>query len=461
MQTSIIKDFTDRVWSSGLQKELRGWAILGISALAIAGVFALLLALSRIPGIENTFPWPLGFFEKGLVIHVIFSFVVWFLAVLGVLITAFTAYAGSTSGPAKLIELGRQALWAAGASCVLLSVPALVDSSEASLNNYIPIIIDPRYYIGLIVFAMALSVIIVRFVINVRANGLLKTAYGELATALSLIFVVALICFVLAYLPRMNDEINAGFNEGVFWGGGHVLQYLNTLMMLGGWYLLAHMIMGEAPVSRSVLRTVVLMITAPPLMMPVLYIVFPPHSAILVFAFTELQYLLAPPVLVMGLALVKSLGGHFKGQKLPWKNIAFLSLILSAMTFAIGGFLGLFVDGMDTRTPAHYHAVIAGVNIVFMGLFLIFVLNVLGRAIEQGRSTRALIWLYAVGQMVASIGLFMAGGYGAPRKTAGGDQGLVDIGAITGLYLNGIGAAIAVIGGIMFIWVCARALSRK
>ena len=63
--------------------------------------------------------------------------------------------------------------------------------------------------------------------------------------------------------------------------------------------------------------------------------------------------------------------------------------------------------------------------------------------------------------MIASVGLFLAGGYGAPRKTAGDAQGLEEIGAIAGLYMNGLGALVAVIGGTMFIWVCARALLRR
>ncbi|MAF47919.1 MAG: hypothetical protein CMM10_06635, partial [Rhodospirillaceae bacterium] len=54
----------------------------------------------------------------------------------------------------------------------------------------------------------------------------------------------------------------------------------------------------------------------------------------------------------------------------------------------------------------------------------------------------------------------LAGGYGAPRKTFGEAQGLDEMGAIAGLYLNGIGAVVAIIGGVMFIWTVAAALLR-
>ena len=66
------------------------WAWLAVGALAIAGVFALLLALSRIPGMDKAPFWPLGFFYKGLVIHVVFSLVIWLLAVFAFLVSVAT-----------------------------------------------------------------------------------------------------------------------------------------------------------------------------------------------------------------------------------------------------------------------------------------------------------------------------------------------------------------------------------
>ena len=65
------------------RRELWAWSALAILSLGVAGVFALLLALSRTPGIQDAVPWPLDFFRKGLVIHVVFAFIIWFLAMFG------------------------------------------------------------------------------------------------------------------------------------------------------------------------------------------------------------------------------------------------------------------------------------------------------------------------------------------------------------------------------------------
>src|SRR6202161_3037575 len=87
---------------SAVQRELIGWAWLAVGALAVAGVFALLLALSRIPGIEKTPFWPIDFFYKGLVIHVVFSLVFWLQGVFAFLVSVATvklAGAGVRAAP--------------------------------------------------------------------------------------------------------------------------------------------------------------------------------------------------------------------------------------------------------------------------------------------------------------------------------------------------------------------------
>ena len=458
--SSFLSEFQDAVQQAHMTAEVRAWAGLGIGALALAGVFALLLAISRMPGIESTFPWPIGFFEKGLVIHVVFSFVVWFLAVFGALTSTATAKI-CLAGQVRMAPLGRPGIVIAYVGSLMMAVPGFLDRGEASLNNYVPVIIDPLYYAGLLAFTTAMVLVMVRFVANIPGRQQIASPFVDTMIASSIILVAALACFVLAYVPRMDDMVDTRFNEDVFWGGGHALQYLNVTLMLGGWYVLCYITMDKRPITQWLLRFILRLCVLPALVMPVLYGMFDPDSGDLHQFFTDLQYLLAPPVVVMGVALAVMFHSRPAGNRLPWEDIGFQCLFLSLMTFAIGGYLGLFVDGTDTRTPAHYHAVIAAVNLVFMGLFLRFLLPVIGRPVVLSRSATALVWLYAVGQMVASVGLFLAGGYGTPRKTAGDSQGLEEIGAIAGLYMNGVGAAIAVIGGIMFIWICARALLRR
>lgn len=456
----LLAAFAQAFTSSHVRGELRAWCGLAIASLAVAGVFALLLALSRVPSMDRVFPWPLQFFERGLVIHVVFSFVVWFLSVFAAYLTV--ASARISSGAPRARGVSRLAIAAAAAAAVLLFIPGLMDGGEPSLNNYVPVIINPVYYAGLLVLAGAIGLAGLRLVLNLfDRSGPLEPV--SLATLIALfIYVLALICFAVALVSLEGDTATGADNEILFWSGGHILQFLNTGLLLVSWYVLGGLSLGRPLCHPQQLRLACLFLAAFACLGPVFLGITDAFSVQQRDVFTLLQYGLAPPALVVAAGGLMTLRAHRRQTgSLPWHDPAFLCLVLSVFVFAIGGALGLFVDGADTRTPAHYHGVIGGINLAFMGVFFAFFLPLMGRGINSGRSVTALIHLYAWGQILASLGLFLAGGYGAPRKTAADAQSLENMGAVVGLYMNGVGALIAVIGGVMFIWIAAKALLKR
>lgn len=445
-----------------LNGELRGWAGLAMLSLAIAGVFALLLAVSRIPGIQDIVPLPLDFFDRGLVIHVVFSFVVWFQAVFGCLLNVATARLAD--GAPRMQGLGKLALATAYASCVLLFMAAFMERGEATLNNYIPAITDPLYYVGLVLLAAALGLMTLRLLINVAGSAdrwKEPLPFGTISVAL--IFAVALMSFAIAWGTLVEEELSYEFNESLFWGGGHVLQFANTAMLMTALFVLARLTLKDiVPKDNQLMLTGLSMLVLYSGMGISVTLKYAPVHEKYWSMFTKLQYGLAFPALLVGVPLlVEIIQQRRIGKGLPLCNPAFLCLLLSPVVFAVGGFLGFFVDGGDTRTPAHYHGIIAGINLSFMGLFYGFFLPLLGRELARSKALYAQILMFGGGQLLASIGLFLAGGYGTPRKTAGGAQGLEAIGAKIGMYMNGIGALIAVIGGVMFIWMVSKALLRE
>ena len=460
---SLFHGFAQAVDSHGAHYELRGWGLLAMVSLGVAGLFALLLALSRVPGAGEMFPWPVQFFEKGLVIHVVLSFVVWFLSILGAL-TTLAAYRLSEGWP-RWRRLGPAAMTGAFAATVLLFVPAWLDRGEASLNNYVPVIIDPIYYAGLGLLGLSLLLAVIRVLVNlIGRKGPLEPVTLSVV-AVGLIYILALACFALAWLDIVGDAsvsaMTPAVNEDLFWGGGHILQFVNVGLLLSAWYVLGGLTLGQPWVRPNLMNTAILLLVVSSLAGPVLYVVFEAFSAAQTTAFTDLQYLLAPPtVMVAGVGMVLMLKERGENGA-AWGDPAFHCLVLSVLVFATGGVLGFYVDGADTRTPAHYHGVIGGINLAFMGLFFGLFLPLLERGLKKGKAAATSAWLYAWGQIFHSLGLFWAGGFGAPRKVAGGDQGIEAMGATLGLYLMGIGAVIAVIGGVMFIVMVTRALLKK
>ncbi len=442
--------------------EGRGWGVLAVGSLAIAGVFALLLAASRIPGSERIIPWPVAFFGKGLVIHVAFSFVVWFLTVFAMLSAlAFQGIAVGIEKP-RLTWAGPAGMAAVSVSFPLLLIPSFLDGSVAALNNYVPVIDHPLYEAGLALLYIGVLMPVVRLLANALPSrrSLDPLSFGIVAGGI--IYIVALVCMGSALELAWNRVAQPGLHEDVFWGGGHILQFLNCLMMLYGWHVLARSSFGEPIGSAAVFKVAAVMLVVFVLPAPAIYAAFPAGSSKLRNAFTFLQFALAGPTLLVAIATMSSLVRRLRAaDRLPFENVAFLAVVLSPFVFGVGGTLGFLVDGTDTRTPAHYHGVIAAVNLAFMGVFLCQVLPALRRPpTVRPLVLKLQIVLFGLGQLLACIGLFWAGGYGAPRKVAGEAQGLVD-GAMVGMYLNGIGALIAVIGGVMFIWTVLTALLRR
>ena len=168
------------------------------------------------------------------------------------------------------------------------------------------------------------------------------------------------------------------------------------------------------------------------------------------------SYAFALPV---GIALV---GGLM--QKRRWRmaqgRVEIASLIGAVVVFLLGCALGLFVDGADTRTPAHYHGVIGGINIAFYGLFYAQFLPVLGRPLVKQRLAILQIILYAIGQSLFVAGLFLAGGMGAARKTMGAG---LDLDATTRLIfgVRDFGLAIAMLSSAGFVIAVLVVLIRR
>lgn len=451
---SEASDLDDAV-SADVRREVFAWTTVGITALAIAGAFAFLLAFSRIPGIERVFPWPLGFFGKGLVIHVVFSFVVWFLCL-------FAALAALARRPAATAAswLGRIAPVLAALALPLLFAPAFLDRGEASLNNYIPVIIDPLYYAGLVVLAVAIGIAAVRLVLAFRLGDWQRRPLAAAVTAAAATYLAALIAFALSYAGLAGTTVEFTFNEHLMWSGGHLLQFVNTLLALVAWGILAGL---AAPGSRPPVTIAVIagLLKATAWVSLLFYAIYPAFSGPQMQAFTNIQYAFGPAAAIVLLALalrLRTLASAGSTASAP--NPPLRCLTLSALVFGVGGFLGLFVDGGDTRTPAHYHGVIAGVTLALIGVAYFKLLPLLQRHVPSRRRVAWTIGLFGWGQLAACLGLFLAGGHGAPRKVAGAAQGLSDWAAYAGMGLNGLGGLIAVIGGIVFVWTMAAALLR-
>jgi hypothetical protein len=274
------------------------------------------------------------------------------------------------------------------------------------------------------------------------------------------IYIMALVCFAWTTAAYWGEIPSFTAAEQLFWAGGHVLQFLFCLLMLTGWYLLSRASLGEQGMDAGIYRVAAMMLMFFVLPAPLLMKIFGVDSAWYREAFTRLQFGMVLPAAIAGFGLLQGILRAKAAGPLPWRNPAFTALILSLIVFGVGGVMGNLITGSDTRTPAHYHSVLTGVNLAVMGMMLSICLPALGKGIRGGMGVVAMLWIYGLGQLVASLGMFWAGGGGAARKTAAG-AGDMTGGAAIGMYVHGIGALFAVIGGVMFAVIVIKALARR
>jgi cytochrome c oxidase subunit I len=420
----------------------RAWLVLGVAALAGAGLLAILLALSRTPGAQDLLPQG-DFFRAALIVHVDLSVLIWFMA--------FAAALWSLAGSGRFAALGMAAVWLAALGTLLMVVSPFFPDARPLLNNYIPVLRQPAFFTGLLLAGAGFALAMLRSVATIRVSG----DPARLAVLLSaLIGAAAFVVTFLAWTGLHETLDGQGYFEMLFWGGGHVLQFQHALLAALAWFWLA----GELGVSPrlTIGRAGALFALAalPVLAVPAILLVAPAGSGHYVAYFARLMEFGHPlllPLLVLALVAL----WRARSQSSPAKSALAASLTL----FIVGGALGYLIRGVNVVIPAHYHGAIVGVTLAFMGLTYVL-LPKLGFGEATGRMARLQPYVYGGGQLLHVLGLAWSGGYGVQRKVAGAEQMLVTLPQKLGMGLMGLGGLVAVVGGVMFVLVCLKAMLR-
>ncbi len=249
-----------------------GWLVLGVAALVGSGIFSLLLVLARTPGLKDLFPVA-NFFQVALVAHVDLSVLVWFLAFAGVL--------WSLACDARAIALGWVALALCAAGTVALCVAPLAREAVPVLANYIPVIDNAIFLGGLAAIGAGVALAVARTFLAASAGGAAldgETAlrWGILGSAVAT--AVALAAFGWSWMEISPHLERKAYFELLFWGGGHVLQFTWTLLMLAGWLWLASALGIALPLSPRVTLLVFTIALASVFVTPVIYLAHPVAS---------------------------------------------------------------------------------------------------------------------------------------------------------------------------------------
>jgi len=428
----------------------RGWLLLSVFSLVFAGIFALMVAMARTPGVQSLLPLGRDYIYVALVGHVVLAVVIWFLAFEGFLwVHATTALIGRRVWSAPL---GYLSLLCSAGGVSLVAVSALFALGPAVLANYVPVLTTPVFYAGLALFAAGICGNLFNTALAVikavRAGvSIPPAAFGMCASGAAV--AVAFLCVALSgYLQYSTGKTGLDF-ERLFWGGGHMLQFANTIAMASSWLYLSALLFKGGRHGGQWAKLLLLAYFLFILPSPLIYFMYDASHPAYMESFTWLmQWGLGP---ITAVFIVATLRGMLAQRERQWKDPGFSSLFLSIVVFAIGGAIAVNISGANTIIPAHYHCSIGAVTIAFMGLFY-KAAPLLGRRVRFPRLASVQPWLYSLGVVMFALGLFLAGSHGVERKTYGAEQHLDSIGRFVGMAIMGAGSLVAIAGGIAFVW---------
>jgi hypothetical protein len=433
-----------------------GWLGLGVAALAASGILAVLLVLSRTPGLATAFPVA-DFFRTALVAHVDLSVLVWFLSFAGVL--------WSLNSTPRWLPVGWVALGLAAPGSAIMAIAPFA-GGNAIMANYVPVIESGPFLAGLMLFGAGVTLLVGRGLFASPLVGMRLDGAGALRFGLNGAIVataVALLALAWSYVALSGDLDRNSYYELLFWGGGHVLQFAWTLLLLVAWLILADAIGARVPLSSRVVALLFGIGLACVFATPLVYLAYSvasvEHHRLLTWLMRFGGGLAIAPVAV---AVMWALVRRAKSQRRddPRAGPLHAALGASIALFGSGGLIGFAIQGSDVTIPAHYHGCIVGVTIALMGVAY-WLLPRLGFAAPLPRLATWQPCLYGGGQLLHIVGLVWSGGYGVQRKVADGTIVERSLEQIAGMGLMGLGGLIAIVGGILFVAIVIISVVRR
>jgi cytochrome c oxidase subunit 1 len=377
---------------------------------------------------------------------------------------------------------------------IITNVVVLLGQADVMFTAYVPLRAHPLFYLGIILFAVGALIAVGLFFATIavaRAEGRFQgsvplVTFGLITAAI--IATYTLLSGAAAYVPAflwslgILPSLDAGFYRNVFWGFGHPAQQVNLAAMVSIWYALAAMTVGAVPLNEKFSRLAF-----------VLYILFinlgaahhlltDPGPSFLWKA-TNTSYAMYLAVLgslihafsiPAAIEVAQRRKGFTRGafewlRKAPWHEPGFGALVTSMVLFGwVGGVTGVVIGTEQInmlahntlRSPGHFHAtVVSGTTIAFMGFTYYVIPLIFRKELKLKRWASRQPYVFGLGMLLVSVGMIASGLQGVPRRhwdiTFTGAPISVTLPGATSISLAilGIGAIIAIIGGVMYLAV--------
>lgn len=423
------------------------WLILAILAIGGAGFFSIILVLLRIPQLHKLILYD-DFFKTSLIVHVNLSVIIWFFTIQA----AFTVNYMQNSFVLYLNKIYYVKLFA----IILIIISPFLTTSTPHLNNYVPILNNVFFITGFSLYFGGYILLHLLFFISTKYSFQIFNDYNfAFAFSSSLISMSAIFAVYLSYkqLIIFNEFWLSNlqlFYEYLFWAGGHLIQFMFLTLGQFAWIYFLHKSFTRSNHLKMLGIFIFYLNAFLVIIMPYFFLYYPVNSGDYILFYTQhMKYFGGASSFILLCGIV------FNSYRYKLSsNFTIHFLIISFIIFIVGGVLGFKINYSNTEVPAHYHGVIVSITIALMGIIYI----ILKKYTKSPISVKLFVYqayIYGVGQLLHILGLAFSGGYGALRKTPGGE---FPPKAKIYLAFIGLGGIIAMIGGAMFIVLCYKIL---
>ncbi|MBE0623445.1 MAG: cbb3-type cytochrome c oxidase subunit I [Burkholderiales bacterium] len=382
---------------------------------------------------------------------------------------------------------------------VTTNVAVFRGASSVMMTSYVPMMAEPAFYLGLILFAVgALVGCFVFFGTLVIAKNektyqgsVPLVTFGAITAAIIAVFTIAsgAIILIPTFLMSIGvvKEVDPLVYRTIWWAFGHSSQQINVAAHISIWYAIAAICFGAKPMSERVSRGAFL-----------LYILF--------LQLASAHHLLADPGLstewkvvntsyfmyfavlasmIHGLTIPGAIEvaqrekGFTKGlfewlRKAPWGNPVFSGMFISLIGFGfLGGISGVMMGTEQLNmiihntiyVPGHFHAtVVIGTSLSFMSLTYFLIPVLFKREMISPGLAKLQPYLFGLSMYFFVLVMMGAGTLGVSRRhwdmAMGGSPFAYEFPGAAYLMMGlvGISGVVAIVGGALYIYITVGSL---
>lgn len=397
------------------------------------------------------------------------------------------------------LTLAKISMWLmlAGASSALWAV--LAGKASVLYTFYPPLRAHPAFYLGLAIYIVGSWFALYSWISptlewyrNHENKKLPLAVLGMLVTFIlwqiaTLPVAVEVLGLLVPWSLGLTDHINVVLSRTLFWFFGHPLVYFWLLPSYVAYYCILPKVAGGKLYSDFAGRFafLIFLVFSSPLG---LHHQFsdPGISSDWKGIHTILTSIVAIPSMVTAFTVAASLeiAGRMKGgtglfswwKKLPYfeeSSWLFPYFFCGLVIFIFGGATGVVNASYNVNqvvhntawVPAHFHLTVAGpVFLTILGLTLYILLGIQGKKLQAPKLTLLVPYVWTLGVMVMSSGLFIGGIRGEPRRTNLGVSYLNPNAPeyrpdwVVSTSLAAVGGTIMTISMVIYFYVLIRSL---